>query len=253
MCGFTIKIINVKKITGTLLQEIITLHKSTFFLPDDLIINSISEKETLLLYRDKHTKKLIGTVALQWLAYERCVVYYAGSVVVDNNYRRSGIFSHSQLYAALLTFLKFPFKKKFGSGFLTTSQVFSWTSKMPSFWPQEGQETPTEIMELMHKLASTIAGHNHYRIENGIILVSRLADELEKRGIKKICVNKNLNKEKNFFSKVNKSAARGEQMLIICPFTFKNAITHVKTYFEGRFLAIKERCSTVYLTYKKLI
>lgn len=203
-----------------LYQEIVELHQRSFKIPAKLIIHLLKQRELVILYRDISSKKLIGTAGLEWIEKEELVAYYMGNVVVDQDYRRIGIFSHAHLYAMELTFLKFPLQRGFCSGFATTLEAYSWMTNIPHYWPQPGVKISPAVMDFMAHIAEKTLGPDHCRIENGVIIGTKIASELKRSRIENIHTTPLSSEDsKSFFYVANPNAAQGEQLMMMFPIT----------------------------------
>lgn len=151
-------------------NAVVKLHQQFFDLKADDIIGYLKDRTYVDFFYEKGTGKLIGTVGIQWYVYDDIAVVYVGNAVIDKDTHSKGLFAKSLLRAVFKTYFKFPFKRKFLVGFVTSPRAYSYFTKHKSSWPKPFEAVPDHINEIMGKFLNTFYPHNHKTHEHGYII-----------------------------------------------------------------------------------
>jgi len=154
--------------------EILSLHQKVFPFSSEVITHLIKERESLLLYREKKTNTLIGTIGCSFLSLNSFLILYMGNVVIDPAHQKNGLFLHGQYYYALKAMMRYPFRRKFVCGFAMTEESARWAKHFPIHWPKENTFTPEPMFHLMKGIAEKLVGKGGYTVEERKIFVQRL-------------------------------------------------------------------------------
>lgn len=232
MKKFSYTIVHPQKLNKQTYQEIITLHKSIYSLPDELIIALLHERDEVLLYRDLKTYKLIGTVGISRFIIDKSAIAYIGNTVTHPEYYNESILLHAQVHNFKCMLKKYFFKKKIICGFSTSNSAFKWASHFPEHWPNEHDMTPKYYQELMIKIAEKLVGNNNFRIEKTFLINEKFRNLLKQYNCQNIFLDNRQYFNDNYFARNNPNAHLGEQLLVLGPINFRNTLTAIKYLWE---------------------
>lgn len=218
---YSYKLKRTDEVSDTEFNEIVALHQSTFNIPADIIIKLIKHRHYIIIYRDGN--HLVGTVGIEWIVSGNRVAAYTGNIVIDKNYRRTGIMSHSQMLSTIYTFIKYPFKKRYLVGFITTAEAYNWAININPI-PSKEHGIPSYLFDFMLTVARELVDEEHIEIRKGIIIIHMLAKVLQVNNIKEIKVTSHTANSGNFFTHITNGNESGEQLLTLSKLTLTNIL-----------------------------
>lgn len=219
-------VVKPSKMSETQKEELVILHQKYITLTQDNILEYLKDRDKLYLYYHKENKQLIATAGVQFLTCGNKLFIYIGNTVVDEQFKHEGCLSHVIMKSLIVAFFRHPFKKKYWCALTSSSGSFSYAQKFQPCWPNVTQETPSEMTQLMEQCIQKI-GVSEYKIINGNLITYDLTHKVKQtfhtNPKKKNCVNT------HFFSQINPSAHKGEQLFFVneCrPYKLINAVIY---------------------------
>ena len=151
-------------------SEITTLHQQFFDLKSEEIIGYLKHRSYIDMFYEKNTRKLIGTVGIQWYEYEDYVVAYLGNAVVDKNKHGGGLLTKSILRVIFRTTLKYPTKNKFVIALATSPKAYAYFTKLKHSWPKPYEPVPEKINILIENFLRQEHPDHYQKHEHSFIV-----------------------------------------------------------------------------------
>jgi hypothetical protein len=231
-----IKIIRNKSLPPNTQQQIIDLHQQYFDLPGESIIEFMLARDEIHLFFDRNSKKLVGTVGIQWFNFKDFAVMYEGGIVVSQQYLKYGLLAQSLIRSSTKTFLRYFYKKRYLFSLVTTPEAYRYYIKFGEYWPKINEPIPENIHPVMQTFCQNFCGTN-FSYRNGIYLTAIQKCEFSLNPLLVQRINRKTDKHTRFFLNAIPNFSKGEQLIVTSPMTR----TYFKSVYEAYLKTVKRK------------
>jgi hypothetical protein len=224
----------IAELSATDCHEIVELHQSLMCLCAIEILTLLGKRDEVFLYRDSVSGKLVGTVGVEWIKYEKSVCLYIGNVIFSDNYAHKGLLT-SCMNETVLTALKtYRGYEKYILFLSTSPEVYEICFKYKYSWPKPNMALPDNVRALMDKFSDNYS-HHHYECHDDVFIVKSLHCANDKSALFKShkYVSNKIN-TKEIFEKINPGASHGDQIVCCVKINFRNVCTNITRFLSKR-------------------
>lgn len=204
------------ELDGEMLSKIIELNRSKFEISTDLVEQVLKEKHIIHLYTDDELDKLIGVIGFRRDKHNDAIYLYIGGSVVHDDYQKAGILSKSLLHEIMITYIMYPFNRKYALAFCTTPEAYQYFCSLNS-WPCRHSATPEKLLKAQKEYLPVI-GVDEYEEINSAIVCHKLKGKIKELNPSK-CINKEI---EEYFNSLIKCDNEGSQVLCMTEFNCAN-------------------------------